>query len=317
MDSPAKVLNQQILLEFYGFPPDYFQKYPGNIEKVTAADVARVAKKYVNPNQLAVLVVGNEKDFEKPLTTVGPVSVVDITIPEGEATAKVAAAKPTVENEEGKALLKKVQDFAGGKAKLDAINAVRSVTTANRKTPQGTMDMEVDSIMVFPDRQRAVMKMPMGEVTMVMTPEASFMVLPGMGTRDVPASQRDAARAEARQEMLTVLKNPDNYTFTVTGTEKVNGVDAKVLEVSSEGDTVKWYVDPATGKVLRKVSRGRGPMAQGDQVTDFTAWGTYGGVTLPSAFTTTVNGEQLGSGQVKSVEINPAVDPKMWEKPAS
>ncbi|HEV8657209.1 MAG TPA: pitrilysin family protein [Thermoanaerobaculia bacterium] len=314
MDSPAKVLNQQILLEFYGFPSDYFQKYPSNIEKVTAADVARVAKKYVNPNQLAVLVVGNEKDFEKPLSSIGAISSIDITIPEG--TPAQVAAKPAAGNTEGMALLKKVQDFAGGKAKLDAINAVRTTTSASRKTPQGTMDIEVDSVMVFPDRQRSVMKMPMGEMTIVMTPEASFMVLPGMGTRDVPASQRDAARAEARQEMLTILKNPDKYTFAVTGTEKVGGVDAKVLEISSDGDSVKWYVDPATGKVLRKVSRGRGPMAQGDQITDFTAWGTFGGITVPTAFTLTANGEQVGSGQVKSVEINPVIDPKVFEKPA-
>ena len=283
---------------------------------MTAEDVARVAKKYVSPDRLAVLVVGTEKDFEKPLSTIGQVSPIDITIPEGETT-KAAAAKPAAGNAEGMALLKKVQDFVGGKAKLDTITAVRSVTSANRKTPQGDMEVEVDSTLVFPDRTRSVMKMPMGEITMVMTPEASFVVLPGMGTRDVPASQRDAARAEARQEMLTILKNPDKYTFAVTGTEKVNGVDAKVLEVSSDGEMVKWYVDPSSGKVLRKVSRGRGPMAQGDQITDFTAWGTFGGITVPTAFTMTANGEQVGSGTVKSVEINPTVDPKAWEKPAS
>ncbi|MGZ8850896.1 MAG: hypothetical protein ACXW3E_11330, partial [Thermoanaerobaculia bacterium] len=269
------------------------------------------------------LVVGNEKDFEKPLSTLGTVTPIDITIPEANAAPAspggIAATAPAAasSNAEGTALLKKVQDFAGGKAKLDTVKAVRAVTTANRKTPQGPMDMEVESLNVFPDRQRAVMKMPMGEVTVVMTPDAAFMVLPGMGTRDMPGSQRDAARAESRQEMLTILKNPDKYTFAVTGTEKVNGVDAKVLEVALEGDSIKWYVDPASGKVLRKVSRARGPMGQGDQVTDFTAWGTYGGVTVPIAFTTTLNGEQIGSGKVTTVEINPTIDPKVWEKPAS
>ena len=49
---------------------------------VTAADVERVAKKYVHPDQLAVLVVGNEKDFDKPLSTLGAVTPIDITIPE-------------------------------------------------------------------------------------------------------------------------------------------------------------------------------------------------------------------------------------------
>lgn len=319
MDSRQKVLNQVVILEFYGFPSDYFRNYTANIQKVTADDVARAAKKYVNPNQVAVLVVGNEKDFEKPLSTLGTVTPVDITIPEANAApaSSGGTAATASSNAEGTALLKKVQDFAGGKSKLDAVTAVREVTTVNRKTPQGPMDMEVESLMVFPDRQRAIMKMPMGEVTVVMTPDSAFMVLPGMGTRDMPGSQRDAARAESRQEMLTILKNPDKYTFAVTGTEKINGVDAKVLEVALEGDSIKWYVDPASGKVLRRVSRARGPMGQGDQVTDFTAWGTYGGVTVPIAFTTTLNGEQISSGKVTTVEINPTIDPKVWEKPAS
>ncbi|HEX9164221.1 MAG TPA: hypothetical protein VF980_21140, partial [Thermoanaerobaculia bacterium] len=321
MDTRQKVLNQAAILEFYGFPADYFRNYTANIEKVTAEDVARVANKYINPNQVAVLVVGNEKDFEKPLSSLGTVTPIDITIPEPgsapSATAPATAPAAPASNAEGAALVKKIQDFVGGKAKLDAVKSIREVATANRKTPQGAMDMEVDSITVFPDRQRALMKMPMGEVTMVVTPEASFMVLPGAGTRDIPGSQRDAARADARQDLLTVLKNPENYQFAVTGSENVNGTNAQVLTVTSGSDTMKWYVDPATGKVLRKVSRGRGAMAQGDQITDYTAWGTFGGITVPTSFTTTVNGEQVGAGKLTTVEINPAVDPKVWEKPAS
>ncbi|HEX6096309.1 MAG TPA: pitrilysin family protein [Thermoanaerobaculia bacterium] len=81
MDTRDKALGQRVLLEFYGFPADYFEKYPGLIEKVTAADVQRVAKKYVHPDALAVLVVGKQSAFEKPLSTLGPVTPIDITIP--------------------------------------------------------------------------------------------------------------------------------------------------------------------------------------------------------------------------------------------
>jgi zinc protease len=310
MDSRQKVLNQAATLEFYGFPADYFRNYPSNIEKVTAAEVARVANKYVSPDQVAVLVVGNEKDFEKPLSSLGTVTPIDITIPELNASVPAPASATPANNAEGTALLQKVRDFTGGKAKIDAINAVREVTSATRQTPQGPMDMEVESLTVFPDRRRAVMKMPMGEVTMVMTPESSFLLLPGMGVRDVPPSQRDAARADERQDLLTILKNPEKYTFAVTGNEKIGSVDAKVLEVSSEGDTAKLYVDPSTGKVLRKVGHG-------GQVTDYSSWGTFGGITVPTAFTMSVNGQPVGSGKVTTVEINPAIDPKVWQKPAS
>src|SRR6266550_7963350 len=98
MDSPGKVLNQQQSLAFYAYPADYWQKYQKGIESVTAADVERVAKKYVHPEQLAILVVGNQKDFEKPLATAyGSATPIDITIPEPGspvATPAGTTAKP-------------------------------------------------------------------------------------------------------------------------------------------------------------------------------------------------------------------------------
>lgn len=67
--------------EFYHYPLDFLERYRSEVEKVTADDVVRVAHKYVHKNQLAVLVVGNEKDFDKPLSSLGPVTNVDIAIP--------------------------------------------------------------------------------------------------------------------------------------------------------------------------------------------------------------------------------------------
>ncbi len=81
MDTRDKALNQRVQLEYYGFPADYYEKYPALIAKVTAEDVERVAKKYVHPDALAVLVVGDESKFEKPLSTLGTVTPIDITIP--------------------------------------------------------------------------------------------------------------------------------------------------------------------------------------------------------------------------------------------
>jgi hypothetical protein len=44
--------------------------------------VDRVAKKYVHPDRLAILVVGNAKDFDRNLSTFGKVTNIDISIPE-------------------------------------------------------------------------------------------------------------------------------------------------------------------------------------------------------------------------------------------
>jgi len=81
-DSRAKILRQQIAYEYFGFPRDYLARYRQNIEKVTPADVARVAKKYVHKDQMAILVVGPSKGQDRPLDTFGKVTKLDITIPE-------------------------------------------------------------------------------------------------------------------------------------------------------------------------------------------------------------------------------------------
>lgn len=80
-DTPDKVLRERMAYEFYGYPADFLEQYRTGIEKVTTADVARIIPKYLHKDQLAVLVVGNTSEFDKPLSSLGPVTKVDITIP--------------------------------------------------------------------------------------------------------------------------------------------------------------------------------------------------------------------------------------------
>jgi zinc protease len=305
MDSRQKILAQSMNLEFYGYPANWYQRYPDLVRQVTIDDVARVAKKYVSPDQIRLLVVGKQADFDKPLSTYGAVTPIDITIPELRPASAPAAGNP-----QGAALIQKVLRFAGGKAAIDNVKAVRYEYAMARQTPQGAMEMDVQVLMDYPNRIHTIMKMPMGEMTMVMTPEASFMSMGQMGTRDLPSSQADAMRAEMKQDMLTILKYPERYTFAVTGSEKVGDVQADVLEIATDGQSAKWLVDPATGKVLRKV-------AQDNEITEFTEFRTFEGITFPSASRTIVNGEQVGTMQTKSIDINPPIDAALFVKPAA
>ena len=80
-DSPAKVLQEKMAYEFYGYPLDFLENFQKGIEGVTKEDVARVAAKYIHREQMAVLVVGNVSEFDKPLPSLGTVNKLDITIP--------------------------------------------------------------------------------------------------------------------------------------------------------------------------------------------------------------------------------------------
>lgn len=82
-DTRAKVLAERVQLEFYGYPPDFLEKYEDALKKVTLADVTSVAKKYIHPDHLAVLVVGNRPEIKPSLDALGlgPAHPIDITIP--------------------------------------------------------------------------------------------------------------------------------------------------------------------------------------------------------------------------------------------
>jgi zinc protease len=82
-DTREKVLAESVRLEFYGYPSDYLENYKAALEKVTLADLERVAKKYIQPGKLAVLVVGNNAEIKPGLDALklGLVQPVDITIP--------------------------------------------------------------------------------------------------------------------------------------------------------------------------------------------------------------------------------------------
>jgi zinc protease len=82
-DTPEKVLAERERLEFYGYPADYLETYEAALKKVTLEDVTAAARKYIHPDQLAILVVGNGPEIKPGLDALklGPVKAIDITIP--------------------------------------------------------------------------------------------------------------------------------------------------------------------------------------------------------------------------------------------
>jgi predicted Zn-dependent peptidase len=76
--SSAVVAAQKARLEYYNYSKDYLDRYRDNIAKVTKEDVLRVAKKYLHPEALKLVVVGDSKKFDKPLSTFGKVEEVKL-----------------------------------------------------------------------------------------------------------------------------------------------------------------------------------------------------------------------------------------------
>lgn len=80
-DSKGQIINRLMTYAYYDYPADFLQKTKENVEKVTKADVLRVAQAHLRPDKLQILIVGRPEECDKPLGTLGEVKTIDITIP--------------------------------------------------------------------------------------------------------------------------------------------------------------------------------------------------------------------------------------------
>jgi len=63
-----------------GLPDDFYQTYAQNVSAVTKEDLARVAKRYIDLNHLAIVIVGDRAKVETALkaTEIAPITLLDI-----------------------------------------------------------------------------------------------------------------------------------------------------------------------------------------------------------------------------------------------
>lgn len=62
-DDSQRVVEQCMYLEYIGLPKDYLETYRTRIMAVTKEDIRRVAQKYLQPDKLMLLLVGDTKNF--------------------------------------------------------------------------------------------------------------------------------------------------------------------------------------------------------------------------------------------------------------
>lgn len=76
--SPLQIVSKKIDIAYDKLPKEFLETYRERIAEVTVGDVNRVAKKYLHPDQMPLLVVGNGKNFDQPLSAFGKVNVISL-----------------------------------------------------------------------------------------------------------------------------------------------------------------------------------------------------------------------------------------------
>ncbi|HXN46462.1 MAG TPA: pitrilysin family protein [Bryobacteraceae bacterium] len=316
-DSTQKILTRMMNYEYYGYPRDYLQRYRDGIEKVTAAQVAEVAGKYLKPAQFAVLVLGKEKGYDGPVSSLGAVSAIDISIPQPKQEA-VAAANPEAAAR-GKELMLAARAAMGGK-ELMKVKDVTIVADAVMSTPQGDISLKTESTMSMSGKMLNKIQSSMGEMTVGFDGQAGWM---GMGaqTRPMPPSQTGELNASMFRQSIALLQNFDKpgYTVQALGPAQIEGKSTEVVAVSDAASSLqlKVFIEPSTNLIVMKryTAALMGPPTETEEF--YSDYRDIKGVKMPFRIITRQGGKVGADMTVTDVKMNPGIPDAWYKLPAS
>jgi len=306
-DTRGEIIGRQMTYEYYGFPTDFLEKTKTEVEQVTVEDVQRVARKYLQPDKVRILVVGNDSDFDEPVSTLGAVHEIDVTI------AAPGMETPEASEDDlatGAALLDRSAEALGGKAAFSAIQSISSKRSVSVITPQGEMEIDAETLIDLSGNVRSIMQTPMGEMQQLLIGDQAWMV-GVMGSRPLQAPMRDEMIGNLWQTLVYLYGHMDAEGLTAQhlGQENIDGQAVEALLITPPGlNPFRLYLDADTMVPVKKAAQAmtqQGPMETESMLSDYRE--VEGGIKLPVKETMTRNGEPGGEAVIQSIEINPEI----------
>jgi zinc protease len=81
--NPSQTLSRLMRYEYFDYPEDFIFTYQDEVQNTSREDIQKAAQKYLQPDQLVTLVVGNVKGMNPPLSNLEEeISLVDVSIPQ-------------------------------------------------------------------------------------------------------------------------------------------------------------------------------------------------------------------------------------------
>lgn len=204
-------------------------------------------------------------------------------------------------------------DAIGGKEKLKGIAAVRMENTMQ---VMGT-DAPSTTVIVNGKGFRNESEFNGQKIIQVYTNTGGWMVNPMTGGTDpqpIPAEQLKGA-----QDQIYVVPFLDyaarGSKAELQGQEKVGTVNAyKVKLTTKDGSATTYYFDPVTYYIVQAVRTGEMMGQQMDVTTSYSDFKKtdYGWV-VPQSMEINMGGQFSLNAKVNKVEVNPTVDPKIFE----
>ena len=306
-DTKSKTLSRMLTYEYYGYPRDFIQQYQAALAAVTRADVLRVAKEHLKPENFTIVTVGNPGDFGQPLDSLGgPVHNIDLTIPQPK---QESAKSDTASLEKGRLILARAQQAAGGADKLAGIKDYIQTMELKIAPAAGGFAVKQTNSWIDPSFLRQESVMPIGKVTAYADGKSGWIVTPpGPGPLTGPDLTQVAGDIFRVYFRLLISDRLPGRT--------VNAVGGDTVEIGDgAGHMAQLTIDPATGLVSKMryqaVNLAGPPMTVEQSFTDFR---DAGGVKVPYKIAVTQGGSPFGEMAVTDWKVNTGIKPEDLQK---
>jgi len=294
-DSKQKILNERISNQYNGLSQDAFDKYVEELKKVTVSDIQKVAKEYLNPDKVQILVVGNADEVGDQLQKYGSVNQIDITIPTPKSDKKEVSGDAT----KGAEWLGKMAD-----AVIAPGTEFESLTTVGT-TIQGGVTIKNTSTTSYKNYSiDASLELPQGSMNMSIANGSGKMMMGGQ-EQALPPQMVQPMLNEIKNSYINVALKADELSAEYLGMEEMEGNEYVALKVES-ASMITFYLDTETSLPAFMKTTEFNPQ-MGKEVTSiasYSDWKVKDGLAFSYAREIKVDGNVASSTTFESVEMN-------------
>ena len=348
IETPSAIALQVLNAVFYGLDLNELQTFRERVNAVTPDDIQRVARQYLHPDRLSIVLVGDASAFAKQLPGAGftqfeRISLADLDLAatdlkrraspagrleppaepftEGSGARLVPAMdRTTAQTRTGgtaEELIDRAVAAKGGAARLRAVKTVRATATVTVTVPGGSSaDLETITSIQYPGSFRSESKTPAGPLVQVFH-NGAFWVSDARGAREQPAPVANEMRLSVQRDSIGLLIALLDKRLTAARVADLDiaGRAMPAVEVKGPGmPPLTLIFDPATALIVRQ--RYRASAAQGstpaETEEEFSDFRDVGGIKVPFTALVRVNGAVTLKRVVRSVEYNVPLDPALF-----
>lgn len=299
LESPQTIANFALNTFRYNLPRDYYNHYLKNVDAVTIADIQEMAKKYIEPENCNIIVVGNKDEVAESLVKFDSDGVIDYYDAFGN---KIKDVKIEInENVTPKTIMNDYLEAIGGIGKLKAVKSVSQISKANLMGQEATMESHQTSSGKF-----AMTINMMGMTVQEQRYDGKKGMVAQMGNKQVIEAGEELEELKDAAKLFEQMQysNP-GFVLELKGVEAINGENCyKVSIKDPKGNMSTEFYDIKTGLLTRSVES-KGPATVS---TDYKDYKEVNGIKFP--FTVEISGafpETLVM-KVDSLDVNKATD---------